>query len=147
MDYISRAEIIYGPPTPIIQVKMTRFKPKGANIERIPLPLPISQHHNDLKFYIDFFFVNGYNFLETKTNNVNFITAKPCISRKTSHITKAIETVLELYEAKGFSITTVHGYNKFNTKTLKYIFFPIYTHIYGKEEHVGITEPMIRLIK
>ena len=75
---------------------MTAVKPKGSEIERLPLPLPISKQHKYLNFYIDFYFVNGYAFLATKINKVNFITAKPCISRKTSHITKDIDTVLDL---------------------------------------------------
>ena len=63
--------------------------------------------------------MNGYPFLATKTNKVNFITDKPCISRTTSHITKDIDTVLDLYEEIVFNITDVHGDNKFNNKTLE----------------------------
>ena len=147
MDDISRAKLLYGSPAPILQGKMTRFKPKGANIEIVPLTLRISQHHKDLQLYMDFFFVNGYPFLATKTNKANLNTGEPCISRTTSHTTKAIDTVLELYEAICFNITAVHGDNYFNIKTLKTKLPPICTHIYGKEEHVGIIERMIRLIK
>ena len=130
MDDISRAKLIYGSPTPIQQGKVYRVK-KGANIERVPLPLPISQHHKCLQFYIDLFFVNGHPFLAT-TKKVNFITAKPCISRKTSHTTKAINTVLDLYEARCFNITAVRGDNKFNIKKLKEHLLLICTHIYGR---------------
>ena len=77
MEDISRAKLIYGSPTPILQGKTTRVKPKGANIEIVPLPLPIYKHHKDIQLYIDFFFVNGYPFLETKTNKINFITYEP----------------------------------------------------------------------
>ena len=59
VDDISRSELIYGSPTPILRGKMNMVKPKGANIERIPPPLPISQHHKYLQLYIDLFFVNG----------------------------------------------------------------------------------------
>ena len=43
-----RAKLIYGSPTLILQIKMTRVKPKGAKIDRVPLSIPISQHHKDL---------------------------------------------------------------------------------------------------
>ena len=132
MDGISRAKVIYGSPTPILQGKRTRVKPKGANIETVPMPLPISQHHKYLKYCIKFFFVYGYPFLSTKTNKVNLITSKPCISRITIHITKAIDTVMELYEARGFNINSVHGESEFTINTLKAQLFPICTHIYGK---------------
>ena len=79
MGNISREELIYGSPTPLLQGKMTRVKPKGTKIEIIPLPLPIYQHHKYLQFYIDFFFANGYPVIETKTNKVNLINPKPCI--------------------------------------------------------------------
>ena len=138
MENIIRYELIYGSRTPILQGKTTRVKPKGSKIEIIPRTLPISQHLKDLQFYIELFFVNGYPFLATKTNNVNFITSKPCISRKIIHITKYIITFLDLYEARGFNITSVCGDNKFNIKTLKSHFLPICTHIYGKGEHVDI---------
>ena len=55
VEDISRAELIYGSLTPILQGKTTRIKTKGSKIERIPLPLPISKHHKDLQLYIDFF--------------------------------------------------------------------------------------------
>ena len=74
---IRRSELIYGSPEPILQGKMTRVKPKGANIEITALPIPISPHHKDLQLYINFFFVNDYHFIVTKTNKVNFITAEP----------------------------------------------------------------------
>ena len=66
VDDISRAKLIYGSPTPILQGKLTRVKSKGANIEIIPLPKPIYQHHKDLQLYIDLFFVDGNPFLAKK---------------------------------------------------------------------------------
>ena len=56
----------------------------------------------------------------------------------TSHITKSIDTVLYPYEARGFNINSAHGDNKFNINKLKAQLLPISTHIYGKEENVGI---------
>ena len=147
MGDIIRVKLIYDSPTSIIQGKMNRVKLKGAKIERVPLPLAMYQHRKDLQFYIDLCFVNGYPFLETKTNKVNFITAKPCIWRTTSLITKDIDTVLYLYESRGFNINFIHGDNEFKLKTLTSHLLPIFTHTYGKEYNVGITERVIRVIK
>ena len=83
-------------------------------------------------------FFNGYPSLATKKNKVNFVTTKPFNSRTTSDITKAIDIFLDLYEKRGFNINAVHGDNKFNIKTPKEHFLPIWTHIYGNEEHVFI---------
>jgi hypothetical protein len=147
IDDINRAELIYGPPTPILQGKMTRQKPQSVKIERIPLPLPISKHHKNLQLYVDFFFVNGYPFLATKSAKVNFITAQPVTSRSTAQIIKHIDTVINKYEARGFTITAIHGDNEFNINDLKKHVLPTLVHIYGKDEHVGAIERLIRVIK
>ena len=54
VDNIIRAELVHGLPTPILQWKMTRVKPKGSKTKRVPLPLHISQDHKDMPLYIDF---------------------------------------------------------------------------------------------
>ena len=54
---------------------------------------------------------------------------------------------MDLYDTRGFNITVFHRDNEFNINTFKSHLLPIFTHIYGKEEHVGIIEWMIRLIK
>ena len=59
IDDINRAKLIYGPGNPLLKGKMKRYPKNSDNIERIPLPLPISEHHKDVQLYIDLFFVNG----------------------------------------------------------------------------------------
>ena len=54
---------------------------------------------------------------------------------------------MDLYYEIGFNITDVHGDNSFNIKSIKSHLLPIYKHIYGKEEHVGIIERIIMVIK
>ena len=55
IDDVNRAELIYGPATPLLQGKMTRVKPNTNKIEKIPLPLPISTHHSNVNMCVDFF--------------------------------------------------------------------------------------------
>jgi len=57
VDDINRADIIYGPPVPLLQGKMIRKKPDGCKIKRIPLPLPVHKYHQDLELYIDVFLI------------------------------------------------------------------------------------------
>ena len=91
--------------------------------------------------------MNSYSLLAATKNKVNFITSKPCILRENSHITNATDTLLDLYGERGFNIIAVHGDKEFKTNPLKAKLLPICTDIYGKEEHVGILERMIRVIK
>jgi hypothetical protein len=45
INNINRAELIYGPATPILQGRMTRQAPSTNKIEKVPLPLTITTHH------------------------------------------------------------------------------------------------------
>ena len=64
VDNINRADIIYGPAKPTLEGKMTRLHSKKCKIKRVPLPLPTQQQHKHPELYIDFFYVNGYPFLQ-----------------------------------------------------------------------------------
>ena len=79
IDNMNRDQIFFGSPTPLLQRKMTIVTPPThINITRVPLPLPISQHHNNLHLYMDFFFVDGILFLHTKSRNINFVSVQYC---------------------------------------------------------------------
>ena len=69
--------------------------------KKIPLPLPISKHHKNIELYIDFFFINGYTFLHTKSRKVNLLTADICTSRSKSQIINTLETIRQTYDVRG----------------------------------------------
>ena len=119
VDDINRADLIYGSALPLLQGKMVRHRPEGVRIEHITLPLPIATNHKNVQLYVDFFFVNGYPFLATKSKKVNYLTATPCKSRSKGQIIEALEALLNTYESRGFNVTVVHGDNEFNIKDLK----------------------------
>ena len=48
---INSEEIIYGIDTPLLQGNMVRQRPAHVNIELIPLPLLIGEHHKDIQMY------------------------------------------------------------------------------------------------
>ena len=55
-------------PTPILQVKIVRKeKLIHGKTRKPPLTLPISANHNNAHMYMDFFYVNGMDFLHTKS--------------------------------------------------------------------------------
>ena len=94
---------------------MKQYQLKPDRIERIPLPLPISEHHKDVQLYIDLFFVNGYPFLATISAKLNFITANPCKSRSTAKIKTVLDMVIDKYYARSFNVIIIHGDNNFST--------------------------------
>ena len=56
VDDLSRAKHINGEATPIMQGKFWRKKQRvHSKIEKIPLPIPISERHKNLHLYMDIF--------------------------------------------------------------------------------------------
>ena len=147
IDDINRAEIIYGPASPLLKGRMTRRAPIKNRVERVPLPIPIGERHKEVHLYIDFFYINGYPFLVSKSKSINFITAEICSSRGKQQIIRAIEKIRHTYEARGFEVVGVHGDNEFDMESLKDFLLPAILHIYGKNEHVGVAERAVRTIK
>ena len=45
-----------------------------------------------------------------------------------------------MYEARDFTITLLHGNNKFDIKAVREFLLPVTLKIYGKDEHVGPIE-------
>jgi hypothetical protein len=147
IDDINRAEAIFGTPTPLLKGKIIRKLPIQNKVQKIPLPIPIADRHKKIQLYLDFFFVNGYAFLHTKSSKINFITSQICTSRSQGQIIQALNTIKNIYETRGFQITDVHGDNEFDIKRVKEFLLPATLHIYGKDEHVGIIERLIRTVK
>ena len=73
-----RANHIYGPARPLLQVGMKFHRNPSRNVPRIPLPTDISLHHRNIKLYI-YFYMNITPFLNTKSSNINFLTEDNCI--------------------------------------------------------------------
>jgi hypothetical protein len=118
IDDVNMAEIIYGTATPLLQGKMVRVKPKINNIEKIPLPLPISTHHNNVNICINFFYVNGQPFLSSKSAKLNFVTVQYLEQRTKANIIKILNSIRHTYEARGFNINGIHADNEFNIPSI-----------------------------
>ena len=147
IDDHNRALHIFGPAKPLLQGEMVRMKPTSNKIEKIPLPLPISQHHQHISISVDFFWVNGHTFLTTKSSKINFVTAKYHKSRGSKTIINTLNEIKRLYESRGFKVNNLHGDNEFNVNEIKNSQLPTLFHIYGKDEHVGLIERSNRTVK
>ena len=95
IDDINCTELIDEPATTLLQGNMTRYQPKPDKIERIPLSLPIPEHHKYVQIYIDLFLVNGYLFLATKSERLDFVTAHQCKSIFSAQIKTVLDIVLD----------------------------------------------------
>ena len=76
IDDINRAEMIFGTPKPLLKGTMIRHVPITNKVSKVALPIQIAERHKEIHIYIDFFFINGYPFLHTKSSKLNFLTAQ-----------------------------------------------------------------------
>ena len=144
---IKRAQYLYGTATSLLKGKMVRNTPHPVTVQTTPTPTPVLTHHPLLQLYVDFFYVNQLPFLHTKCSQIGFLTAHGGTGRSMGAIKKILDSVINLYESRGFKITELHGDNEFDVPALKDFLLPITIHIYGREEHVPNIERSNRTIK
>ena len=52
--------------------------------------------------------MSGMPFLHKKPSNITFLTEENCISKSAYNITKELNTVTNIYKARGFNIDLLH---------------------------------------
>ena len=123
------ADHIYGPARPLLQGGMKQNSNPDIKVPIIPLPSYISLNHKDIKLYIYLFHINGIPFLHIKSYKITFITAENFNSRIAAKIIQEIDTVENIYPARGFNISIYNRNNELyinalqetiRTKSLKY---------------------------
>ena len=148
IDDIIRSEYIFGTPLPLIKGKTTKPTPTPSyNLQKVNIPLPILQHHQNIDLFIDFMFVNGIPFLHTISSKLKYRHTIPCSSRKKQNIINELRKIIKTYNDRGFTIENIHGDNEFNVKDIIESVKPCTTIIYPPNEHVKEIERSIRTMK
>ena len=70
------------------------------------------QHHN-VELAVDFFFVNGRSFLDTKSRKIYFRSVQASSSRGKYRTISGLKQVKIKYKDRDFTITNFHGDNEF----------------------------------
>jgi hypothetical protein len=66
VDDVNRADAIYGPAVAILKGKTVRRRPEHTQHRaRVQIPAPILQQHQEVRLFMDYFFVNGTPFFHT----------------------------------------------------------------------------------
>ena len=125
---------------------MVRRRPgHHGEIARVPLPLMIKDHHGSDILDVDFSYVNGCAFLHTKTRSIKFKSVKRCYSRGKKEILRGLAKVIDVYKARGLTISSICGDNEF--EKIREGVQPIPVDIVAREEHVPRIERSIRTLK
>jgi len=145
-DDVNRAEYIYGPDVGTMKGKTVRKRPSAVPTKTlIPLPISISTWHKEITLCADIFFLNGIPFLHTISKDLQLRTVEELQSRAYKHLLTCTQSVLELYLARGFEVSYIHGDNEF--ECLRESVRPTNMEIVAKNEHVPQVERSIRTIK
>ena len=144
---------IYGIPEPLLKGK--KVAPSQTRVRGIQTELPpiITGNLTTLQLFVDIFYVNGLEFLHTKTKNqdtqrnLNYITINHLKNKKANTIIIYLKRILRRLRSRNFQITVVHGDNEFNVDSIKDACVPSNFHISSKNEHIPVIERSIRIVK
>jgi len=145
-DDARRAFHIYGPDIASIKGKSTRSTPSHIPTSIVsPIPSYIQEWHLNVTLCVDIFFLHGIPFLHTISRDLQFRTVEELSSRAYKHILLCLQTVFNMYEARGFTVQHLRGDSEF--ACLGDTFLPTRLHIATKSEHVPEIERSIRTVK
>ena len=147
IDDIDRAQHIFGTPTPLLQGKMIRSPNAKERVPRVSIPPAILTYHRNVILHVDFFFVNKLPFLHTKSEGINFLTVQTGNSRSKKAIVGGLTEVIKIYHTRGFKVRTIHGDGEFDLDYLRAKIMPINLEITGRDEHDGVIERSVRVVK
>ena len=147
VDDVKRADVIYAPPTPLLQGNMTRSTPRKVSTLTTSIPPYILNNYPTLQLYIDFVYINKQPFLHTKSSHIKFLTIQHAINRTQGTIKRLLISTIDKYHSRGFTITDIFGDNEFDVASLHEFFRPITIHICAPEEHVPQIERQNRTTK
>jgi hypothetical protein len=147
VDDAVRATSIYGPDVSTLKGKTTRATaaPRAPGFAPCALPPGFLDAHSRVTLCADFFFVQQSCFLHTISRDLQFRTVSPVPDRSRPTIIKEFRAVRDLYAARGFVLTSIHGDSEFDC--VKHNFPDINFNIVAADGHVGEVERSIRTIK
>jgi hypothetical protein len=145
-DDARRALEIYGPDIATLKGKTVKKQNKGIpNYQAVLIPAPIIEQYNDVRLFIDIFWVNGHAYFHTISEWIKFRTVAPINNRSTRTLLMETKAVIRLYETRGFIVTRVEGDHEFACITNELL--PIPLNIADADDHVAQVERSIRTIK
>jgi len=134
---------IYGPIPASLKGKTTRCKPLPVPThDTIPIPPTVREFYYNITLHIGIFFVLGLPFFHTISDHYNFCTVEELSDRKYMSILSCFQNVVNIYNARGLTISNVRGDSEFlciSTSILPALF-----HVTAMGEHIPKVERSIR---
>jgi hypothetical protein len=144
-DNAKHALNIYGPDTATLQGKTVKHQNSSIpNYQAVQILAPIIAQYNNVRLFIDIFWVNGMAYFHTISEWIKFRTVAPIKNR--SKRTLHLETqVINMYEMRGFSVTRVEADREFSCIGNELLPTPL--NVADADDHVPEVERSICTIK
>jgi hypothetical protein len=150
VDDANRAIKIYGPDVAALRGKTTRTTPTHVTSDQLrPLSFNILYAHKEITLCVDIFFVDGFIFVGTVSQHLQFITIEHIPNRTMlAHVFPCLGRVHNLCHARGFKSTTIHANEEFvSLRDPLLTLGNIRLNIAATNEHVPEIERAIRTLK
>ena len=143
------ARDIYGRNEAIIKGRTTRRQPEAVEIEITDVPRHILKNYGDVTLCVDIFYVNGIRFITSISKHIKFRTARAITNMRRSTITSALEGIVGIYSARGFTVKMILADNQFNCveEDMMRLSPPIRMNITAANEHQPHVERSNQTIK
>ena len=109
------------------------------------IPPHIMEHHQNITYCADIFYVNGLTFLHTISRKLLFRTVQYIPNRTKETIQEGIDLVTNLYNSRGFKVIAIHADYEFTP--LKERVRPVDLNCTAANEHVPEIERSVHTIK
>jgi hypothetical protein len=137
---------IYGPDVATLKGKTAKKQNSGIpNYQATPLPAPIIAQYNNVRLFIDIFWVNGSPYFHTISEWVKFRTVAAINNRSKRTLLLETQAIIHLYQTRGFTVTRVEGDREFSCLENDLLATPI--NIADADDRVAEVERSIRTIK
>jgi len=147
LNDFKRYIFLFGSRTePMLKGKTTRKNPspvQDANL--IPLPESVLAWHSNVTIFIDIFFVQGLPFFHSISKSLNFRTVESMVSTASPKLLECLQNIINIYNARGFDVTHVHGDREF--ASLGPSILPTILYMCGSGDHIPTVERSIRTVK
>ena len=145
---VTRADIIaardiLGPNLGSLKGKTVRHPNEHVPGGMEGVPHEIMSLHKNVTLCIDIMFINKIPFLVTISRNLKFRTVEALDNRQVSTICKKLQSIVKLYEHRGFKVTIILADPEFEPIRSE---FPM-LNCCGADEHIPDVERFIRTLK
>ena len=145
MSDVTNAKIMYRPDIPRTQGVTVWRRSAAVVTDYVAVPRSLVEANKVITLAADVFFVDGTAFLLTVLQHLKLVTAEHVPVCASTHLSKSIKRVLEVYGRAGFRIRTILMDGEF--EKVKPFLPTLECNSMAAKEHVSKAERTIRMLK